>query len=439
MKKVKVKEVINKKVIMNANMMIESEMLTSTLERDMRKLIMRVQREVLEVCAKEYNFDINAAMLLVNAGADRKERVVKEKKERVVKEKATASSGKAKVERKSKGRPKNPEKEVEVEETENLFEQLVNTHLEEEVECSAVFQTKEETKAEKSAEKLERGLMSGEEKDTKVANKAEAKASASAIAKLAKMEAKEAEKLAKEAEKAIAIANAKLAKLEATASAIAAKEQEKLAKEADKVAKEQAKEQEKLAKEQAKEQEKLAKEQAKEAEKLAKEQAKKSTTNASAYKGKKFSSTASSGIASNKTKETAERIAKEANDVEYQAKMTELSEKLEAASGPQIVMPLEVVAVMATASSKEPTASGIAAIAPATLKVKSFKYEGATYFREKNTGAIYDKETNDHLGQWNEATQKIDFLEPEEELEEEEESDGESSDEEEEEEEEESA
>ena len=93
---------------MNANMMNESEMLTSTLEREMRKIIMRAQREVLEVCAKEYNFDINAAMLLVNAGADRKERVVKEKKERVVKEKSIASSGIAKVERKSKGRPKNP-------------------------------------------------------------------------------------------------------------------------------------------------------------------------------------------------------------------------------------------------------------------------------------------------------------------------------------------
>ena len=412
MKKVKVKEVINKKVIMNANMMIESEMLTSTLERDMRKLIMRVQREVLEVCAKEYNFDINAAMLLVNAGADRKERVVKEKKERVVKEKATASSGKAKVERKSKGRPKNPEKEVEVEETENLFEQLVNTHLEEEVECSAVFQTKEETKAEKSAEKLERGLMSGEEKDTKVANKAEAKASASAIAKLAKMEAKEAEKLAKEAEKAIAIANAKLAKLEATASAIAAKEQEKLAKE-------QAKEQEKLAKEKAKE--------AKEQEKKAKTSASGSDSDTSSKSVKKTTS--------KKTKETAERVAKESSDVEYQAKMNDLSEKLEAAPGNKLVIP--VVSVMATASSKEPTASGIAASAPATLKVKSFKFEGVTYFREKNTGAIYDKETNDHLGQWNEATQKIEFLEPEEELEEEEESDGESSDEEEEEEEEE--
>ena len=394
MKKVKVKEVINKKVIMNANMMIESEMLTSTLERDMRKLIMRVQREVLEVCAKEYNFDINAAMLLVNAGADRKERVVKEKKERVVKEKkervvkekATASSGKAKVERKSKGRPKNPEKEVEVEETENLFEQLVNTHLEEEVECSAVFQTKEETKAEKSAEKLERGLMSGEEKDTKVA--------------------------AKEAEKAIAIANAKLAKLEATASAIAAKEQEKLAKE-------QAKEQEKLAKEKAKE--------AKEQEKKAKTSASGSDSDTSSKSVKKTTS--------KKTKETAERVAKESSDVEFQAKMNDLSEKLEAAPGNKLVIP--VVSVMATASSKEPTASGIAASAPATLKVKSFKFEGVTYFREKNTGAIYDKETNDHLGQWNEATQKIEFLEPEEELEEEEESDGESSDEEEEEEEEE--
>ena len=425
--------------------------LSNKLEMDMRKIIKKAQMEVLEVCSKEYNFDINAAMLLVNAGVERKvvkERktptasgIGKEKKDRAKKAVEELLEGRYEG-KKSKGRPKNPEKVVEVEETENLFEQLVNTRLEQveyNVECRVLFQTKEEKKKEEVGEKLERVLMSGEEKDTKVANKLEEKATASANAKLAKLEAKEADKLAKEAEKATAIANAKLAKLEATASAIAAKEQEKLAKEADKVAKEQAKEQEKLAKEQAKEQEKLAKEQAKEAEKLAKEQAKKSTTNASAYKGKKFSSTASSGIASNKTKETAERIAKEANDVEYQAKMTELSEKLEAASGPQIVMPLEVVAVMATASSKEPTASGIAAIAPATLKVKSFKYEGATYFREKNTGAIYDKETNDHLGQWNEATQKIDFLEPEEELEEEEESDGESSDEEEEEEEEESA
>ena len=401
---------------MNNVKMVESEMITSTLEREIKRLIIRAQKEVVEVCAKEYNFDIKLAMLLIGAGGGKEPKERKEKKERG---KKPAASGIAKVvkdmvegevegDRKrnsSRGRPKNPEKVVEVEETENLFEQLVNTRLEQveyNVECRVLFQTKEEKKKEEVGEKLERVLMSGEEKDTKVANKLEEKATASANAKLAKLEAKEADKLAKEAEK---------------------------------VAKEQAKEQEKLAKEQAKEQEKLAKEQAKEAEKLAKEQAKKSTTNASAYKGKKFSSTASSGIASNKTKETAERIAKEANDVEYQAKMTELSEKLEAASGPQIVMPLEVVAVMATASSKEPTASGIAAIAPATLKVKSFKYEGATYFREKNTGAIYDKETNDHLGQWNEATQKIDFLEPEEELEEEEESDGESSDEEEEEEE----
>ena len=185
-----------------------------------------------------------------------------------------------------------------------------------------------------------------------------------------------------------------------------------------------------MAKEQAKEQEKLAKEKAKEA----KEQEKKAKTSASGSD----SDTSSKSVkktTSKKTKETAERVAKESSDVEFQAKMNDLSEKLEAAPGNKLVIP--VVSVMATASSKEPTASGIAASAPATLKVKSFKFEGVTYFREKNTGAIYDKETNDHLGQWNEATQKIEFLEPEEELEEEEESDGESSDEEEEEEEEE--
>ncbi|MEI6107941.1 MAG: hypothetical protein WCR49_13135 [Opitutae bacterium] len=81
---------------MNANMMIESEMLTSTLEREMRKLIKRAQKEVLEVCSKEYNIDINAAMLLVNAGMERKkptasgiakEKVVKEKKAKEPKEK----------------------------------------------------------------------------------------------------------------------------------------------------------------------------------------------------------------------------------------------------------------------------------------------------------------------------------------------------------------
>jgi len=404
----------------------ESEMITSRLEGEMRKLIIKAQREVVEVCAKEYNFDINAAMLLVNAGGERKvakkptassgiAKVAKERKEKVVKEKKPTASGIAKAvkeliegedKRKSKGRPKNPEKVVEVEATENLFEQLVNTQLEqveEDVACSVVFQTKEEKKTEEGAEKEERGLMSVEEKETKVVNKAEAKEAA----KLAKLEAKEAEKLAK---------------LEATASAIAAKEQAKLeaiaAKEADK----QAKEQEKLAKEQAKEQEKLAKEkakEAKEAEKLAKSQEKKTKKTESGSDSDTSSKSVKKTILK-KTKETAERVAKEKNDVEYQAKMTELSKKLEAAPGHQLVIPVASVAVVAEA--------------PATLKVKSFKYEGATYFREKNTGAIYDKETNDHLGQWNEATQKIEFLEPEEELEEEEESAGESSDEEEEEE-----
>ena len=414
--------------------------LSNKLEMDMRKLIIRAQKEVLEVCSKEYNFDINAAMLLVNAGVERKvvkERkiptasgIAKDKKDRAKKAVKELIEGEVEGDRKrncSRGRPKNPEKVVEVEETENLFEKLVNTRLEqveEDVACCVVFQTKEETKAEKIAEKEERKLMSGEEKETKVANKLEEKATASANAKLAK-EAEKATananaKLAKEAEKATAVANAKLAKEAEKATAVA---NAKLAKEAEKFAKMEANTSAIAAKEQAKmeaKEYKLLCQKKKDEEKLAKVQENKASTSSkkpNAAKGRTV-------------EDTAKAIEKEANDVEYQAKMTELSEKLEASSGPQIVMPLEVVAVMATASSKEPTASGIAAIAQATLKVKSFKYEGATYFREKNTGAIYDKESNDHLGQWNEATQKIDFLEPEEELEEEEESDGESSDEE---------
>jgi hypothetical protein len=386
---------------MNAKMnnveLVESEMITSTIERDIKRLINRAQKEVLEVCAKEYNFDINAAMLLVGAGAERKERVVKEKvvKEKVVKE---AKAPKEKKERAkkavkeliegevegdrkrncSRGRPKNPEKVVEVEETENLFETLVNTHMQKETDkhIEVEFQTKDEKKTEECAEKVERLLMLVEEKDTKLVNK---------------MEAKEQAKLAKD----------------------------------------QAKEQEKLAKEQAKEAEKLAKEQAKEAEKLAKEQAKLAKEQAKSIAGEKKLKVSATKEKKTKvnTKKTVEAttsskvdvIAKESTDVEYQTKMIDLSEKLEAAPGHKLVMP--VVAVVA-----------VVAEAPATLKVKSFKFEGVTYFREKTTGAIYDKETNDHLGQWNETTQKIDFLEPEEELEEEEESAGESSDEEEEEE-----
>ena len=379
----------------------ESEMLTLTLEMEMRKIIKKAQMEVLEVCSKEYNFDINAAMLLVNAGVERKvvkERktptgsgIAKEKKDRAKKAVEELLEGRYEG-KKSKGRPKNPEKVVEVEETENLFEQLVKQHIEtEEValrSSSVEFQTKEEKKEEESAEKVERSMMSGAEKEIKVMNKLEAKEQE----KLAK----EAEKLAKEAEKANAIAKAKLAK------------------EAEKLAKEQTKEAEKLAKEKAKEAEKLAKASAKTSAKASAKTESGSDTDTSS-KSKKEKNTK---VSAKKTKETAERVAKEATDVENQAKMNDLSKKLEVAA----VNPVAVVAV-------------VAASAPATLKVKSFKYEGATYFREKNTGAIYDKDTNDHLGQWNEATQKIDFLEAEEELEEEEESDGESSDEEEEEEE----
>ena len=60
--------------------------LSNKLEGEMKRLIIRAQMEVLEVCAKEYNFDINAAMLLVGAGGSKKVRVKKVVKEKKVKE-----------------------------------------------------------------------------------------------------------------------------------------------------------------------------------------------------------------------------------------------------------------------------------------------------------------------------------------------------------------
>ena len=394
--------------------------LSNQLETDMRKLINKARMEVLEVCSREYKFDINAAMLLVGAGMERKVPVAKEKKEtpkKAVKE-LLEDRNSLEGKRNSKGRPKNPDKVVEVEETDNLFEQLVNTQLEqveEDVVCSVVFQTKEEKKKEESAEKMERGLMSGAEKETKV------------VEKMMSKEQEKAEKLAlKEQEKEYKLLCQQEAKMEATASAIAAKEQEKMAKLAEKEAEKEIKEQEKMAKLAEKEAEKMAKLEATAIAIAAKEEAKKAKLAEKESKKVKKSESGSESDSSKKTKKTkgkriveatAIAIAKEANDVEYQKKMTEQSAKLEA----EAEVKVQAVAV-------------VAASAPATLKVKSFKFEGVTYFREKNTGAIYDKDTNDHLGQWNEATQKIEFLEPEEELEEEEESVGESSDEEEEEE-----
>ncbi len=390
-----------------SNKMMNNVELSNQLEMEIKKIIKKARMEVLEVCSKEYNFDINAAMLLVNVGGAKrtpaKEKVAKEpkvpkgKKERAKKAVKELLEGEVEGDRKrkggkgSKGRPKNPEKVVDVEETENLFEQLVSSQLEHPIEiddemCCVVFQTKEEKKAEQGVEKVERGLMSGEEKATKAVNKAGSKLEA---------------------------------KLEASASAIAAKEQAKMAKDAEKMAKDAEKlaaKEYKLLCQQKKAEEKLATASAIAEEKLAK-------------------ATASSAIAEEKLAKAQEKKASASSKKPnassgIAAKATELSEKLEAVPGHQLVIPVvAVVEVVATASSV------VATSAPATLKVKSFKFEGATYFREKTTGAIYDKESNDHLGQWNEATQKIDFLEPEEELEEEDESAGESSDEEEEEEE----
>ena len=363
---------------MNSNvnvneMMMNVDVNQSDLITSLLKLIKKSQKEAIEVCAKEYNFDIDAAMRLVGTGGlrkERKEKVVKERKEKVVKvvkEKAvkekkipTASGIAVKEKSESKrGRPKSPEKVVEVCETENLFEQLVNNHIEQkadDVACEVVFQTKEETKVEQSAEKIERGSMSDAEKETKTVLKSENK--------LQKESVKAAEKLAE-----------KLAKENAKMIADAEKEKIKVAKAAEKLAKEQTKAEEKMAKETEKKTEKLVKKSEK-----------------AIAKAEKKSESGSESDSSTKSKKTTKKVE-------------EVSEVV-----------ITTISCAVVAEEATPVA---------TLKLKPFKYEGVKYYREKTTMAIYDVETNDHLGQWNEATQKIEFLEQEEELESESESESE--------------
>ena len=277
---------------------------------------------------------------------------------------------------KERGRPKNPEKEVEVNATENLFQELVQSQMgvvavSSVVVAASVAASVEMSPAkEKKSEKKENKLMGAEEKEQKEVAKELAKEQALKDKELAKEQALKDKELAKEQ----ALKEKELAKEQAIKDKELAKEQaikdKELAKEQEKLAKEQAikdKEQEKKNKELAKEQEKLAKEQ----EKLAKEQAKKDKP---AKKTKKSSGSDSDSESS--VKSTAKSVS---------------------------------------------TVASAAPVEDAPIKVRKLQHKGTTYLHDAKSGAIYDIESNDHIGQWNEVKKDIDFLEEEVELEEEEE------------------
>jgi hypothetical protein len=159
-------------------------------------------------------------------------------------------------------------------------------------------------------------------------------------------------------------------------AALMAKEAEKEAeKEAAKKAKEAEKEAAKAAKEAEKEAAKKAKEAEKEAAKAAKEAEKE---------------------AAKKAKEAEKEAAKKAKEVEKAAK--------EAAKSPKKAK-AEPKKVEVEEEDNEPDV------------VKKIDYEGKKYLKSKKTGVIYNME-QDVVGKWNNDTNKIDFIEQEEEEEE---------------------
>lgn len=166
------------------------------------------------------------------------------------------------------------------------------------------------------------------------------------------------------------IAVAKTEVVDKKAAKEAEKEAKKLAKEAEKLAKKEAKEAEKLAKKLAKEAEKeakkLAKKQAKDAEKLAKKQAKKAEKEAKEAEKAKV------------TKDAVAELQQQMEDLELQEE--------------------KVVSSQDEAEDED-----------GEVEVVKFEHEGKEYLKDCEN-IVYDMETQDEIGTWNETDKNIRYL-----------------------------
>ena len=314
---------------------------------------------------------------------------------------------------KERGRPKNPSKVVEVNATENLFQALVQ-------------QQKEQKQVEIEVDEEDEQLVKDKETLTQEVNEAkEAKALELKEAKEAKeakaLEVKEA-KEAKEA-KALEEKTAKEAKaLELKEAKEAKALEEKTAKEAKALELKEAKEAKALEEKTAKEAKALELKEAKEAkEAKALEEKKAKEAKALELKEAKEAKT----LEEKKAKELAKELAKK----EKPDKKTKKSSDSSSDSGSETSQKSAAKSVTSVVS--------VAAVAvEAAVKVRKLQHKGTTYLHDAKTGSIYDVNSSDHIGQWNDAKKDIDFLEQDDndlEEEEEEEEDEEEAEEEEEE------
>ena len=217
------------------------------------------------------------------------------------------------------------------------------------ISLSETVSDDENSESLNEADKEAEKLAKEAEKLAKEAEK-QAKKEALEAEKLAKKEALEAEKLAKKE----ALEAEKLAKKEAL-------EAEKLAKEAEKQAKKEALEAEKLAKKEALEAEKLAKKEALEAEKKAKKEPKKEPKKESKKESKK------------EPKKESKKESKKGNVTPCVSDSEEEEEQEE-------------------------------------VSCKKFEFNGKTYLKTAKN-VLYDFESQDEIGVWNEKEQKIEYCE----------------------------
>ena len=179
----------------------------------------------------------------------------------------------------------------------------------------------------------------------------------------------------------------------------AEKEAEKLAKEANKEAEKQAKEAEKLAKKEALEAEKLAKKEALEAEKLAKEAEKQAKKEAlEAEKLAKKEALEAEKLAKKEALEAEKLAKKEALEAEKQAKEAEKKAKKE----PKKESKKGNVTPCVSDSEEEEEQEEVSC--------KKFEFNGKTYLKTAKN-VLYDFESQDEIGVWNEKEQKIEYCE----------------------------
>jgi len=262
------------------------------------------------------------------------------------------------------GRPKKAGKSVVVDESEDLFAGLVQNSLSESVPVD-----ESEEKALAAQEKAEKLAQEKASKAEKLAQEKAEKAE-----KLEAEKAAKAEKLAAEkAEKAEKLEAEKVAKAEKLAAEKAAKEAK-----AEKLAQEKADKAEKLEAEKVAKAEKLAQEKADKAEKLEAEKA------AKAQKLAKLAQEKAEKASKPKAEKKSNKAEKKSNKAEKTPEVSDSEEETETEE----------------------------------LKVTRFEFGGKKYLKSSKN-VLYDAETQDEIGVWNEAKQEIEFAELEEEEEEE--------------------